>query len=167
MKIPKGMTKEEVDEVILRVIKRFKGYAFDIYSGDDIQNEAYLIALDGLSRYKPSAGPLENFLSVHVRNRIINFVQRKNSNKTDRFIINSAISLDSVDDENESRMSYESNVEDKLIFDETIERLNAIMPVEFRMDFIKMINGVKISKVRRDRIIEVIKEYLGDEYAET
>jgi DNA-directed RNA polymerase specialized sigma24 family protein len=162
MKIPKGMTKESVEDIIFKVIKRFRGYAFDVYSPDDIEQEAYIIALDGLSRYKSTSGSLENFLSVHIRNRMINFVHRNNNNKSDKFLINSAINLEAVSDEYEPSMSYKSSHEDELIFNETIELINNIMPVHLRMDFLKMNNGIKITKAKKDKILEIVTEFIKE-----
>ena len=158
-----GMTKEEVEEVILRVIKRYRGYAFDIYDADDIENECYFICLDGLKRYDPKYKNLENFLSVHVRNRIINFVNRKNNNKSAKFLINSAIPFDRVDDENESSMRYTSTMEEDLMYEELLESINDKVPVEYRMDFLKLMRGIKISKIRKDRIAQIVQEHLQTE----
>ncbi len=49
---------------------------FGCYDIEDIKQEAWLICIDGLNSYNGSH-PLENFLIVHLRNRLINFRRNK------------------------------------------------------------------------------------------
>lgn len=79
MKIPDNMTEQEVLETIDKVASRLAyKFTFGYYGYDDIKQEAVIIAMDGLKTYKPNL-PLENFLWVHMRNRLVNF-------KRDHFI---------------------------------------------------------------------------------
>lgn len=73
MEVPEGMTREEVLEIIDRIANRLSWkFVFSGYEREDIEQEAKIIALDGLTRYDPDK-PLENFLWVHVRKRLCNF----------------------------------------------------------------------------------------------
>lgn len=73
MKIPKGKTESEVLEIIDNVVNRiafkFKFPGIDL---SDLKQEGRYEALKALSRYNPNL-PLENFLYVHVHNRLHNF----------------------------------------------------------------------------------------------
>ena len=67
-----NLTHEElaiIDKVAKRLARRFK---FGYYEVADIEQQARLIALEGLKRYD-GVRPLENYLWVHVRNRLCNF----------------------------------------------------------------------------------------------
>ena len=87
MKIPKGMSEEEVLEVINKICDRYAyKFQFGYFEADDIRQEAFIIAVDALDRYEEGR-PLENFLAVHVKNRLNNFKRdkyyRQNKNKKD------------------------------------------------------------------------------------
>lgn len=67
------MTESEVLEIIEKILHYFaKKFRFGYYDEEDIKQEGYIIAFDGLTRYD-NARPLENFLTVHIRNRFISF----------------------------------------------------------------------------------------------
>lgn len=73
MEVPEGMTGAEVLEIIDKIANRLSWrFVFPGYAREDIEQEARIIALDGLTRYDPDK-PLENFLWVHVRKRLCNF----------------------------------------------------------------------------------------------
>ena len=77
MKIPKGMTEEKVLEVIDKIADRYAyKFRFGYFEADDIRQEAKIIAMDALDRYEEGR-PLENFLAVHVKNRLNNFKRDK------------------------------------------------------------------------------------------
>ncbi len=68
------MTEEEIVKILDRIADRFAvKFRFGYHDVDDIKQQARLFALEALARYTENKGPLENFLSVHVRNRLINF----------------------------------------------------------------------------------------------
>jgi len=73
MKIPKGMTEQQVIETITKVADRQAAkFRFGYYEVEDMRQEAFIIAMDALDRYDEKR-PLENFLAVHVNNRLKNF----------------------------------------------------------------------------------------------
>ena len=75
MKIPNNMTEDQVVEEINVVVNRMsQRYTFYGYEVDDIKQEAFIICMDALERYD-NKRPLENFLSVHLSNRLKNFVR--------------------------------------------------------------------------------------------
>ena len=89
MKIPKGMTESEVLEIINKICDRYAyKFKFGYFEPEDIRQEAFIIAVDALDRYEEGR-PLENFLAVHVKNRLNNFKRDKyyrqnKKNKDDR-----------------------------------------------------------------------------------
>ena len=73
MKIPKNMTEEEVIETIQKVVRRVSyNFKFAFYDVEDIEQEAFIIGMEALDRYDEKR-PLENFLFVHIKNRLKNF----------------------------------------------------------------------------------------------
>jgi hypothetical protein len=77
MNLPNGMTEDEVLVTIDKVISKLSyKFIFGCYTYDDIKQEAFIIALEGLEHYRPDL-PLENFLWVHVKNRLCNLKRDK------------------------------------------------------------------------------------------
>ena len=71
------ISSEVLDEaypIIDRLAKsRSANGTFAYHDKDDISQEVWRICLEGLAKYEPSTGPVENFLVVHVTNRLKNF----------------------------------------------------------------------------------------------
>ena len=73
MKVPKNMTEEQVITTINTVSSRLANkYTFPNYETEDIEQEAFIIGMEAMDRYDEKR-PLENFLSVHIKNRLSNF----------------------------------------------------------------------------------------------
>ena len=73
------MTEEEVIAIITKIAKKLSyKCTFGFYSREDIQQEAFIIGMDGLEGHD-GIRPLENFLWRHIHNRLCNF-------KRDNFI---------------------------------------------------------------------------------
>lgn len=73
------MTEEEVIAIITKIAKKLSyKFTFGFYSREDIQQEAFIIGMDGLEGHD-GIRPLENFLWRHIHNRLCNF-------KRDNFI---------------------------------------------------------------------------------
>lgn len=73
MKIPKNYTEQEVLDIFNKVITKiaFK-FKFGVNDMDDMCQQARLFAIEGLEKYN-GKHPLENFLAIHVRNRLYNY----------------------------------------------------------------------------------------------
>ena len=160
MNIPPNMSEEQVldvmDTVVSRIAPRYTFYGYPI---DDIKQESYIISIEGLERYD-GVRPLENFLSVNLSNRLKNFV-RDNfyiaDANDDRIRVLQPAQLeyeDSIVDENEKYSLDEEKI-DKDEFNSFIDRY---LPANMRLDYLKIINDIYISKVRKTEIIEKIEE---------
>lgn len=163
MKIPKNMTYEQVVKQIEIVVNRIAPrYTFSTYDVDDIKQEAFIICMDALHRYDQKR-PLENFLSVHLSNRLKNFVRDNYYTK---------------DEEEKKRvlkpkyLSSEDNIQYEVKNDETCDskRLQIIvdkyLPSSYRADYLKMVNDVYIPKKRKEELIQYIKDLLETHYDE-
>lgn len=156
MKIPSNMTEEElvaqINKVIDRISPKYTFYGYDI---NDIKQESFIICLDALDRYDETR-PLENFLSVHLSNRLKNFVRDNYSfsNNYEKRRVCSPMQL-----------SYEENVENNetthsVDFKDMDELISDRLPARYRSDYLKFINNVAITKAKREKIVALIKEIM-------
>jgi DNA-directed RNA polymerase specialized sigma24 family protein len=164
MKVPQGMTEQEVVDQITKVCDRIAPkYTFYGYTVDDIKQESFMICMDALKRYDKGR-PLENFLSVNLSNRLKNFVRDNHFISTDnneRVKIVQPAQLDYenniVDNSNSFTMSY-----DDIELKDISRLINQYIPAFMRMDYLRMINDVYITKQRKEEIIETILEILEE-----
>ena len=183
MKIPQTMTEKEVMREITSVINKIAHkYTFYGYEIDDIKQEGFMIGMEALERYDTSR-PLENFLAVHIKNRLKNFkrdnffrydeeleknasstkdlkkVQRNNVRK---FLIY-PIDIDSVRQDGEKNMSTSDKFIDDVELKELMVLIDKNLHVSYRKDYLKMRDGVYVSKVRREEVCgeiqKILKEY--------
>lgn len=169
-------TEEEIVETIDRVIKRYVDrFTFGYYDYDDIYQEAFIIAMDGLKRYDESR-PLENFLSIHVRNRLITFIRDnyyRQDIMTERGIqINEVkkMLIDTLDIENIDS-DYENNMQREFSFEELyLKELRSIIDrrihTSYREDYLKFLDGFKLTPARLNNLIEHLRDILREEYGE-
>jgi RNA polymerase sigma factor (sigma-70 family) len=161
MKIPKHMTEQQVVDQINIVVNRISArYTFHGYEVEDIKQEAFIICMDALDRYDPSR-PLENFLSVHLSNRLKNFVRdnfyTKDEEEKKKILKPSSLSYDDY-------IPYEDQVEDDKIDAQALQKtIDMKLPAEYRSDYLKIINDVYVPKKRREEIIAIIKELIDEE----
>lgn len=155
------MVTEEQHEVIDKVCNKVKNkYAFAHYLPEDIYNEAYIMCLDGLTRYDGTA-PLENFLSVHVSNRLKNFV-RKHYSQGKQNLVN-ALGFQNVDDSNEKSMLY--HYDDRTFLSKELEEyIDKHLPAKLREDYLKFCENRVIIPTRRKLLKETLKQIMEDFY---
>lgn len=164
MKIPKGMTEQQVIDQIKVVCDRISPrYTFYGYTIDDIKQESFIICVEALNRYD-EARPLENFLSVNLSNRLKNFVRDNHfigDENLERQRVYQPAQLDyedSIIDEDEKFSSSYESIE----YNDMAKILDKNLPASFRMDYLKMINDVYITKQRRQEVIDMINEILEE-----
>lgn len=82
-KLPHNIKEEDFLEVWEKISKKL-GYKFKFgyHSHEDMKQQAAIFALEGLKNYDNSR-PLENFLWIHVRNRLFNY-KRDNYQRPDK-----------------------------------------------------------------------------------
>ena len=83
MQIPKGMTEEQVVDVVNGILSTLSySFRFGYFDVDDIKQQGWIYAIEALPNYDPERAPLENFLRSHIRNRFINLKRDKLSRHT-------------------------------------------------------------------------------------
>jgi DNA-directed RNA polymerase specialized sigma subunit len=164
MKIPQGMTEEQVVDQIQIVVDRMAPkYTFYGYTTDDIKQEAFIICLEALNRYDPTR-PLENFLSVNLSNRLKTFVRdnyftTQTSEARKRVAQPAQLDYEDklIDEEDKFGNSYE-----QLDIEVMSRAIDQYIPANIRMDYLKLLNDVYVSKQRREEITDIIKTILSE-----
>lgn len=162
------MTNEEL-KTLLKIIKILAPkYKFGSYEVEDIEQEAYIIGLDGYSRWD-GIRPLENFLTVHISNRLSNF-KRDNYYRFRKCKV-----CNNIEPLCEKCQLSEKNKKRKLLLQETTDEeyipltednelneiehlINERIPLDLREDYLRLKNGVSISNSRKQRILSIIKD---------
>lgn len=157
MKIPKNMTYDQVMKQIEVVVNRIAPkYTFNTYDVDDIKQESFIICMDALERYDQKR-PLENFLSVHLSNRLKNFVRdnfyTKDEEEKKKVLKPQYITTD-------HNITYVNEYDDNLDAKNLSSIIDKHLPPAYRSDYLKMINNVYIPKKKRDDLVALIKEIL-------
>ena len=160
MNIPDGMSEQEVLATIELVVGRIAPrYTFNGYEVDDIKQESFIICMDALNRYDGKR-PLENFLSVNLSNRLKNFIR-------DNYFLTSDSEKSKI--LCPAQLSYEDNLPgDEVDADQRIDItdmkgvIDSNLPVEYRADYLKMIDGIHVQKKRKDEITNIIKNILSE-----
>jgi hypothetical protein len=156
MKLPRNMKEEDVIKQIMTIVDRIAPkYAFNGYSVEDIKQESFIICMDALDRYDPNR-PLENFLSVHLSNRLKNFVRdnyfTKNDDETKKKLLNAkSIISEDVSVEETDYIEQVDLGDIKTIIDRDL-------PMSYRSDYLKIINNVYVPKKRRAEVMSILKQ---------
>lgn len=170
---------EQARHIIERIaLTRSKNGAFAYYQGTDIAQEVWTMCLDALANYKPSKGTLENFLNVHVANRLKNlrrdrYFRPNKKSKTGRTrtrinLIN-AISLDGREAANNSRplgsSGYAPEPHEELAATELLAYLREGLSAECRRDLEIVLSGGKLPRdcllLLRCEVTRLVEEYNG------
>ena len=161
MKIPKGMTEQQVVDQIALVVGRIAPKnTFYGYEKDDLKQEAFIICMEALPRYDESR-PLENFLSVHLSNRLKNFV-RDNHFTKDEEQKAKVVMPGQLTNEEYLLDTHEEYVED-LDCKQMSKVLDIKLPAEYRADYLKIINDVYVPKKRKEEVLFIIQYILEEQ----
>lgn len=158
------VTEEDYKTIIKIAKKLAPRYVFGSYERADIEQEAIIMGLDGLSRYD-RARPLENFLFTHINNRLKNFkrdnyyrVTTGNAEKVQQAkknLLEASVAIDPI-------VYTEQDMEHNLDIKEAIEKINNKLPAKYRQDYLRMCANVRISKKRKDEVIAAIKSIISE-----
>jgi hypothetical protein len=164
MNIPDNMTQEQVLDTIELVCTRISPkYTFYGYGPEDIKQEAFIICAEALNRYD-GIRPLENFLSINLSNRLKTFVRDNffiSTSHEGRKKVSQPAQLDyesSLVDHNE----HYANSYENLDMMERVAIVDQYIPASVRMDYLKVVNDVYVSKQRREEVVEIIKGILEE-----
>lgn len=157
------MSNEKMTDLIRLISSRLANkYTFPNYDADDIAQEAYMIGVEALERWDGKR-PLENFLTVHIKNRLYNFRRnnyyRPDSGKAEQIQKGKKKLLDASPFEDMSNM-FEMMDTDTLESKELLEYIDRELSATFRTDYLRFLGGQKISKVKKINLFEQLKEIM-------
>lgn len=142
MPVPTGIPIEQVLDIIERVVGPLGNkLKFGSFDSEEIKQEGRAIAWKAIVDTYEESRPLENFLRVHVRNRLLNF--KRNNTK--------------VSQTGKSEIVEDTTVETNEIKNKIDENL----PGELRQDYLRICQGVSIPKYRKEKVLLAIREILG------
>ena len=156
MKIPDKMEEAEVIAIIQKVVNKIAPrYATKSYPVEDMKQEAVLMCMEAIPRYDGQR-PLENFLSVHVSNRMKNFL-RDNVKVKDQAKYRVA-NPDQLAHDIEH--TYNEDIYDRMDYKNMAAIVDENIPSSMRMDYLKMVSNFYVPKNRREEIIIFIEDLL-------
>ena len=163
MKIPPSMTEEEVLSEIMKVVNRTAPkYTFYGYGVDDIKQESFIICMDALERYEEGR-PLENFLAVHLSNRLKNFVRDNHFVKTEEEKAKVQMPGQLANDNTiVSPQSLQAKQGDRIDLKEMKQIIDIKLPAQYRSDYLKIINDIYVPKKQREEVLSVVHEILEE-----
>lgn len=156
-----------------------------------MKQEAALFAWQGLEHYD-GVRPLENFLWVHVRNRLYN-LKRNNYARPDKpcdkcpfdaYINHRCVKHDNMMDcepyakwearnaikkslmstkqGDDTPQQQRSSMEDTILSREIYTIIDNNIPIGMREDWLRFVNKLKLPKAKREALVENIKTILSD-----
>jgi len=175
MRVPAGYTETELIKVLKRLIARLSPpFVFPSFTLEDIKQEAWIAAIDGLERYDGQR-PLENFMAVHIRNRLKNVKRKyyfrlekpKNSEMVEEWkerneIKKRLMNPQDIDVVDEEHLHDKNELLDEISYREFIASIKEALHPLFRSDFDRVCAGVMISEERRTALQEeLVRHFPG------
>ena len=170
MKIPSNLSEQEVIEVITRVARKLAPkYVFASYEIEDIEQEAFLMGVEGLNRYD-SNKPLENFMYTHINNRLKNF-KRDNYYRFDygnaqKIQDRKKSILEPVDISALYCVSIDDETVDNAHLSEMLDLIDRTLPADLRSDYLKLRTNSPLPKGRKAIIIQAIEDIINGDFEE-
>lgn len=127
-----------------------RNYSFAGMDSDDVAQEAYFIAVKVMEKYDAGHGPIFNFLSISVNNRVKNLIRNTLLKEID------TCSLDNIQDE------YETIGNSSTTSQEFWEMVDENLHPSFRKDYLKLKQGVYVPKLRKEKIIAEIRDIINE-----
>ena len=181
------MNKKTI-KLIQRVAKRLsEKYTFGYYSPEDIEQEAFIFAMESLPRFNPEISSLETFLFIHISNKLKTFkrdryyrkdfvcrycgrkdpnceyCQRRTWKLEAKKHLMEPIDIDNINADYEKNMYIHSDLLSNMEFREIINAINENLDISLREDYLRMLEGVSIPRQKKslieDTIIGILDEY--------
>lgn len=131
-------------------------YSFINYDPDDIRQEAFLMCVNAIPKYNGLI-PLEHFLLHHLSNRLKNLKRDKANAKHAKIIYASPIHC--IPQDSENFLIYDQ-LEENIYAKELSEKIDSVIPAEYREYYLMLINGKKIPHQIKVQIRKIVSEVL-------
>jgi hypothetical protein len=163
------MTQEQVVSTIISVSDRLANkYTFPNYEKDDIAQEAFIIGMEAMNRYD-GVRPLENFLSIHIKNRLKNFKRdhyyRPDEGKAQEIQKGKKKLLDASNIDNIKYLVINSECSASLEERELCDHIDNSLPANMRSDFLRFKNDQSLTKTKKTQLFNELRAILEDFYA--
>lgn len=183
------MTEEQVVATIDNVVNRLaRKFVFGYFDKEEIKQYGRLFAWEAMPKYD-NKRPLENFLWTHVHHRLCNLKrnkyerlskpcakcaarsdkslcdkceksQRRNGTKKNLMC---TIGIEETAMEGESNMYTSGNILEEIANRETLQIIDSRISEEARPIYIKLKNGIKISKAERKLLLDEIHDIISED----
>ena len=155
------MTEEQVISTITRVSTRLASkYTFPNYEEEDIAQEAFIIGMEAMNRYD-EVRPLENFLSIHIKNRLKNFKRdnyyRPDEGKAEQIQQGKKKLLDAGSIEDIRFYITTSAQSDSLEQRELVEYIDLHLPASLRADLLRFKNDQSLTKTKKANLLNELR----------
>jgi DNA-directed RNA polymerase specialized sigma24 family protein len=143
-------------------------YTFGIYDEDDIKQEIFLIAASALDKFDEAKASLENFLFVHVNNRLKtlirdnHFTNGKNWIEDRKKNIINTVDIDKIDENSEKGCHFNLNEAAELDKKTIFELIDKHLQSHLRADYLRLLHGNSIPTARKEKVITAISSILKD-----
>ncbi len=200
IKFPKGYSEEQILNIVDGILDYLAPhFTFGYYDVDDIKQEGRIFALEVLSKCQPGRD-IKNFLFTHIKNRLINLKRDKfirpnpctrclyyqsdnlhgcsqhdnitNCPKYNKWIRKNNIKKNLIEthlDLVEQATDYRKSAE-QLHDTELLKIVDTHLPLQYRDDFLRLIEGCSVTQFRRDKLMteiaNIIKQYYPEGYYE-
>lgn len=177
MKMFNQKTLDEAYPIIHKLAKnRSCNGGFAYYEPSDVYQEIWGMCLDAMNRYDPDTGPIENFLVIHVTNRLKN-IKRDKYFRPGFDIVSSGLARTRMDLVNALPLSVDEitgdcpvwcstpqgvDPADNMSCDETIEYVTNRLSGSLKEAFELLINNNRIRSVLRNEVQQKVAEILAD-----
>jgi hypothetical protein len=187
MFVPPGYTEEEVLEISERILSYLAPmFTFGYYDIKDIKQEGFLLIMDALPRYNGTT-VLETFLVKHLRNRLSNLLRDKFHRKIppcssckDKSIccldkMEHCKKLESwnsrnafkknmmkISENGECQALQEVDLFGNLYKKEIILYLSDNLPMSYRSDFCRFLDGGELDSFRSTRLINMCRKIIEE-----
>lgn len=163
------MTEEQVVSVIYKIASRLASkFTFPNYEEEDIAQEAFIIGMEAMNRYD-EVRPLENFLSIHIKNRLMNFKRdnyyRPDDGKAEKIQQGKKKLLDAQSMDDMKNLLLAAQGSDNLETKELIEYIDSNLPINLRADYLRFRNDQPLTKTKRAKLIEELRAVVEKFYA--
>jgi DNA-directed RNA polymerase specialized sigma24 family protein len=163
------MTEDQVVSTIYKISSRLASkYTFPNYEAEDISQEAFIIGMEAMNRYD-GVRPLENFLSIHIKNRLKNFKRdnyyRPDQGKAEKIQQGKKKLLDASSIDGVRNFIISSKASDNLEVRELIDYIDHNLSANLRGDYLRFINDQSLSKTKKSNLLDELKNILEMFYA--
>ena len=185
MKIPQGMTEKQTMGAIKKVLDILApSMTFGYYTIEDIWQEGYLIALKVLrdEKYNDEMNPgvksreerFMRFLSVHIKNRLLNlkrdkyyrWEKPKDENNMEQWETKNQYRRSLMHPQDITTVADEELYDkhrfgDELDYQELLGKIRNEVSADIWNDFQRMLAGVTISEARKEAVQDTLRDFIN------